>query len=595
MSSQAYIIKFIIGSLMIAFLITSSLAAEEKPSKQVLILASYHPGMKWEDSIDSAIRLHFVINDPSAVISIEYMDAKRIDPNQTRLDALKSLYIKKYKDRHFDLIIASNTDAFNFLLKNRDEIFPVTPVVFCGVVDFDDKMLDGKRGFTGVVEAYDVRDTLALMLHLHPHTKHIAVVSDLTTTGKANRNVLDRTISSFRGNVSFEFLDNLSDDELRQRVASLANNSLILLMTFNRDRTGKVLTYEDSSELIREASPAPIYSVYDFYLGYGIVGGKMISGTTQGSLAADLALRVLRGEPAERVPVVKNSPNQYMFDMFELNRFGIPLASLPNYSVIINTPFHSRANLIGLNLSGLNLAKVNLSRAEMQGSNMNRTNLSGANLAGASMCNAWLFKANLTGSNMEEADVCESNISGASLNGAILVGSDLIGSNLTAADITGANLEQARVNQSKLLGAILDRANLAAVNLSRSDLTGAHIAGAYLRRARIRDAVLVRANLTRADLIGASLINATVSMADLSGADISESRCSGANFFGSRMVKSNLVFANLTHTNLSTADLSLSDLNTSGLDGSNLSRSQSIGRQSRKCHDKPCQVGWSRA
>ena len=533
--------------------------------------------MKWEDSIDSAIRLRFAMNDPSAVISIEYMDTKRIDPNQTRLDALKSLYIKKYKGKHFDLIIASNTDAFNFLLKNRDEIFPGTPVVFCGVVNFDDKMLDGKRGFTGVVEAYDVAGTLALMLHLHPHTQHIAVVTDLTTTGKANRNVLDRTISNFKGNVSFEFLDNLSADELRSRVATLANNSLILLMTFNRDRNGKVLTYEDSSELIREASPVPIYSVYDFYLGYGVVGGKMISGTSQGEQAADLALRVLQGEPAEKIPVVKKSFNYYMFDMFELNRFGIHLTSLPNDSVIINTPFHSRAKLIGLNLSGLNLANVNLSRAEMQESNMNRTNLSGANLEGASMCKAWLIKANLTGSNMEEADICESNISGASLNGAILVGSDLIGSNLTAADITGANLEQARINQTKLLGVILDNANLAAVNLSRSDLTGAHIAGAYLRRARIRDAILVGANLTRADLIGATLINSTISMADLSGADISESRCSGANFFGSRFIKSNLVFANLTHTNLSTADLSGSDLNTSGLDGSNLSKTNLSG------------------
>ena len=95
----------------------AGISKETRPSKQILILASYNPGMKWEDSIDSAIRLHFAINDPSAVISIEYMDTKRIEPNQTRLDALKSLYIKKYNGRHFDLIMASNTDAFNFLIK----------------------------------------------------------------------------------------------------------------------------------------------------------------------------------------------------------------------------------------------------------------------------------------------------------------------------------------------------------------------------------------------------------------------------------------------------------------------------------------------
>ena len=68
-------------------------------------------------------------------------------------------------------------------------------------------------------------------------------------------------ISNFKRNVSFEFLDNLSSDELRQRVATLANDSLILLMTFNRDSIGKVLTYEDSSELI-ESNPFQL-SVYD--------------------------------------------------------------------------------------------------------------------------------------------------------------------------------------------------------------------------------------------------------------------------------------------------------------------------------------------
>jgi ABC-type uncharacterized transport system substrate-binding protein len=413
--------------LLAALLSANSSAFDETHTKQVLILASYHPGMKWEDSIDSAIKLHFAMSMPSAVISVEYMDTKRIDPNQTRLDALKSLYIKKYKNKHFDLIMASNTDAFNFLLKNRDEIFPGTPVVFCGVVNFDDKMLDAKRGFTGVIEAYDAADTLDLMLHLHPHTQRIAVVSDQTTTGKANRNVLNRTISYFKGNVSFEFLDNLSADELRQRVATLANNSLILLMTFNRDRTGKVLTYEDSSELIREASKVPIYSVYDFYLGYGVVGGKMISGTTQGLLAADLALRVLQGEPAERIPVVKNSLNQYMFDMFELNRFGIPLTSLPPKSAIINQPYHAHANLAGLNLSGLNLSGTDLNQTELQESDLRGTNLSRSSLVQAVMFNAKLAGANLNHAFMPAVDLHGSNLSHANLRGAYLPISYLIG------------------------------------------------------------------------------------------------------------------------------------------------------------------------
>ena len=95
-------------------------------------------------------------------------------------------------------------------------------------------------------------------------------------------------------------------------------------MTFNRDRDGKFLTYEDVAELIREESRVPFYSIYDFYLGHGVLGGKMISGSSQGCLAADLVIRVLSGEPAGKIPVLINAPNRYMFDMFELRRFDIP-------------------------------------------------------------------------------------------------------------------------------------------------------------------------------------------------------------------------------------------------------------------------------
>ncbi|MFA6373153.1 MAG: ABC transporter substrate binding protein, partial [Methanothrix sp.] len=255
--------------------------------------------MKWDDSIISEIKHQFSIYMPSAVINVEFMDTKRIDPNAARLADLKTLYLKKYKDRHFDAIISTDTDAFQFLLNNSEEIFPGTPVVFCGVINFEDEMLRGKRNFTGVMEVFDIRDTISLMLKLHPHTKLIAILNDNTTTGQANRKIVDTVIPEFDNNVSFEYLDNLTTTELMQRVSSLPNDSLILEMTFNRDRAGKILTYEDATSLIQGASSVPIYALRDFHMGYGVVGGKMITGSSQGSEAAKLALRILGGESAE--------------------------------------------------------------------------------------------------------------------------------------------------------------------------------------------------------------------------------------------------------------------------------------------------------
>ena len=63
---QRALIKFIIGFLLIAFLVTNSLAAEEKTSKQILILASYNPGLRWTDSIGSEIENQLSIYYPTA-------------------------------------------------------------------------------------------------------------------------------------------------------------------------------------------------------------------------------------------------------------------------------------------------------------------------------------------------------------------------------------------------------------------------------------------------------------------------------------------------------------------------------------------------
>jgi hypothetical protein len=111
MCLRAYMITFCIPFLLIVFLVTGSSAAEEKTSKQILILASYNLGMKWDDSIISEIKHQFAIYMPFAAINVEFMDTKRIDPNVTRLAELKTLYLKKYNGRHFDVIISTDTDV----------------------------------------------------------------------------------------------------------------------------------------------------------------------------------------------------------------------------------------------------------------------------------------------------------------------------------------------------------------------------------------------------------------------------------------------------------------------------------------------------
>ncbi len=303
--------------------------------KQVLVLNSYHHGMTWADGVNSGIS-SILGNNDKIDLHFEFMDTKR-NAGPEYIQKLTQLYRYKFRGKKFDLVIVSDDDAYNLARKNHPELFPNVPLVFCGVNFFQPEDLKNDRLITGVVEAVDIRKNLEIALRLHPGTQKIVVVNDLTATGRANRKLIDGVLKDFQG-VEFEFLDDINMSELEERVSSLPPNNLILLLSFNRDKSNNVFSYEESIRRIASKARVPIYSVWDFYLGSGIVGGMLTNGFSQGEMAAKLGLRVLDGEKTDKIPVVLTSPNRYMFDYRYLKQFGIKADKLPGQSKIINRP-----------------------------------------------------------------------------------------------------------------------------------------------------------------------------------------------------------------------------------------------------------------
>lgn len=305
---------------------------------RVLALYSYRAGMSWTDSLAHGIRS--VLDDPKNPLCdyrAEFMDTKRLSSDEY-FEALKNLFRMRYSRDEFALIIACDDDAFRFLRKYRDELFGTTPVVFCGVNYFTPELLDGFTNCTGVVEAYDLRATLDFALKVHPNTKRVYVINDDTVTGVANRRRVDEIAPDYTNRVVFAHLHDTTMRELIAEVMAIPSDSLLLLMSFNRDRAGQEFRYRDAARMILSSAGVPAYGVWDFYLGSGIVGGCLTSGESQGRSAAELARRILMGESASNIPVVTESPNRYMFDYRQLVRWKIPLSALPPDSVLINQP-----------------------------------------------------------------------------------------------------------------------------------------------------------------------------------------------------------------------------------------------------------------
>jgi two-component sensor histidine kinase len=308
------------------------------PKQKVLVLHSYNIGYAWTDLIAMGMRSVFqeYVGDIEEIYE-EYCDTKRY-PLEVVYPQIKALLWEKYRKLPIDVVVTSDDNALDIVLGVRDEIFPRASIIFCGVNNYSSLRLRGEKRITGVAENLDITKTLDLIFRLHPAVSLIAVVSDSTETGHSNTGRLVQVMGPYEQKVPFQFFLDRTKEELQEELRALPSNAVVLNLSFWRDRNGKMLTYKESLSFLSENSPCPIYTLWDFMVQYGTVGGYVIDGRSQGKLAAELAIRVLQGEPADSIPVITEGPAYYCFDYQALKRWNIPLRALPNGSILINRP-----------------------------------------------------------------------------------------------------------------------------------------------------------------------------------------------------------------------------------------------------------------
>lgn len=102
---------------------------------------------------------------------------------------------------------------------------------------------------------------------------------------------------------------------------------------------GRALSPEENGRIVAAISPFPIYTFWDFHLGTGVLGGRILTGPDQGRAAAELALRILAGTPADAIPVTMTSPTTDIFDDQVRERLRIRRSALPTDALLINKPF----------------------------------------------------------------------------------------------------------------------------------------------------------------------------------------------------------------------------------------------------------------
>ncbi|HSE85731.1 MAG TPA: hypothetical protein VLJ79_05885, partial [Candidatus Binatia bacterium] len=227
---------------------------------------------------------------------------KRVDLDEVSLDMARyaqpdmeepfvEFLLKRLAKWHPDLVVPVGSPAGRFVAKFRDRLFPGTPVIYTGM---DRRTVPPDaitKNATFVGDDFKLAGLVEDILQLAPETTNIEVILGATPLERYWTIEFRRAFEPFTNRVSFNFLNDLSFDQMLRRLSKLPPRSFILLGLFLRDASGVTHNEDEALQRLHAVANAPINGLYQHQLGLGIVGGRLYHAEVQGAESARIAIR----------------------------------------------------------------------------------------------------------------------------------------------------------------------------------------------------------------------------------------------------------------------------------------------------------------
>jgi signal transduction histidine kinase len=299
---------------------------------RILYINSYHAGFSWSDEVSLGVYKYFAGRDSFSIYE-EYMDAKRNKPELAEKWTLQLLKMK-YKPGFFDLVLASDNSALDFVLKYRNEpILKDLPIVFCGVSNPEDYPVEAADLY-GVYESDMFVKSFDIIRQVYPSFRTIYFFCDQTNTGEVYINNARKLISGYP-QYHLEVVDSLYLHSIDSLVQSLTGNAIIYYAGVSVDGRGEMLDHFEIARQIFKNAKIPVFSSYIVEVD-GATGGYYTSGKDHGLYTARLVEKRLRKEPiATRIQF---PPLAGIYDYNKMELFNIDPTTLPKGTKVVNKP-----------------------------------------------------------------------------------------------------------------------------------------------------------------------------------------------------------------------------------------------------------------
>jgi signal transduction histidine kinase len=254
----------------------------------------------------------------------EYIDRARF-PSPEYQRAFHDFLQLKYSGRRFDVVVAMNDLALEFVENNRTDLFADTPAIFFSEGATSRRIANS----TGVRSGLNLGDTIELALTLQPDTRNLFVVSGADSGDEQYARIAREQLARFEQRVAITYLSGLTATQLETELATLPGQSLVYYLLVLRDGAGNDFHPLRFLDRLTGYANAPTYCWVQSAIGHGIVGGRLKDQQAEAAAVAGLTLRVLRGESADAIPIAHEDLNVRQVDWRELRRWGISESNVP--------------------------------------------------------------------------------------------------------------------------------------------------------------------------------------------------------------------------------------------------------------------------
>ena len=308
-------------------------------SKNILILNSYSVQFPWTRGEVEGILKN--LKDKNLKIYIEFMDTKLFAPTPDYLNNFYKYILTIYKNIPFDVVITTDDNALNFVIKHKKDFFKNSKVFFAGVNNLSVKNIIDRREFTGVFEKKEPLANLAFLKKAVKNLKKVYVIGDKSNSAKAVIKEYKEAFKNLKG-FRFIYINESNLNKVLSEIKDYKNSGMLLLTPFSFNYNSSRIDYKTAIKLISNIYKSPIVIHTDILASVpdsNIIGGRVTDALSQGESVSKKVLLYLRGEKIKNIPLTYEKANKMYLNVKNLEKFHIDIDSLGyKNAILVNRP-----------------------------------------------------------------------------------------------------------------------------------------------------------------------------------------------------------------------------------------------------------------